>query len=122
MWQLAALLLATSGVGQVDFACQPSESTKNDLRIATEMVRKLPELAARKLGNSVFDTGKRARIGGECYEAVYVYSIMPTKDLDLRYVFAVHLPTKRIVFVDIGELEAISLKEWRVRRAHGHEP
>jgi hypothetical protein len=122
MWQFVAILLASSTVGPVDLACSPSESTKSDLRVATEMVRRLPELHTWTQDNSVFDTGKRVRINGQCYEAVYVYSIMASKDLDLFYVFEVNLLTKRILFVDLDNLKAMSLKEWRVRRAHGHEP
>ncbi|MBC3873593.1 hypothetical protein [Undibacterium flavidum] len=120
MLQIAALLLTSASVSQVDFACQPSESTKNDLRTATKMVQRLPELATWTKDKSVFDTGKRTRINGKCYEAIYVYSIMESKDLHLSYVFAVNISTNNILFVDIGKLEAMTLKEWRLRLAHGH--
>jgi len=69
-----------------------------------------------------YDTGKRERVGGQCYEAVYIYHVMPSKDLDLRYVFLVYIPTGTVLFEDIDTLQTLTLKQWRARRARRHEP
>lgn len=81
------------------------------------MVRRLPDLRGFTDDNAVFDTGERERIRGRCYEAVYVYAELPSADLDLRYVFLVHLRTKTILVVDIPTDEPITLKQWRIRNA-----
>ena len=123
MWRLVLSLLASGVAGAYpNFSCQPSGSTESDLHLATAIVQRLPELAEWTGSDAVFDTGERERVGGQCYEAVYVYHVMPSKDLDLRYVFLVYLPTKKVLFQDIGTLKTFTLKQWRVRRAHGNEP
>ncbi len=119
MWRFVLPFFALSGVAQAYPACHPSESSNSDLARATEIVKRLPELTAWTNDNSVFDTGARANVRGRCYEAVYVYSVLPTKNLDLRYVFVVYLPTQTILFEDIPTLEFLTLRQWRVRRARG---
>jgi hypothetical protein len=122
MWRIVLTLLAISSVARANSDCQPAESSKSDLRRATAIVERLPELAKWTDDNAVFDTGEREKVRGRCYEAVYVYSVMPSKDLDLRYVFLVYLPTKAVLFQDIGTLEHLTLTQWRARRSHGSEP
>ncbi|MBS0193986.1 MAG: hypothetical protein JSR34_07045 [Proteobacteria bacterium] len=122
MWRIAPFLLAIGGIAGAYPNCQPSDSTASDLRHATQIVQRLPELADWTGSDAVYDTGKRERVSGQCYEAVYVYHVMPSKDLDLRYVFLVHLPTERVLFEDIGTLQTFTLKQWRVRMARHLEP
>ena len=122
MWRLVLFLLAASGVAGAYPNCQPSESTQSDLHRATAIVQRLPELADWTGSDAAYDTGKRERVSGQCYEAVYVYHVMPSKDLDLRYVFLVYLPTKTVLFEDIDTLKTLTLKQWRARRARRHEP
>jgi len=124
MWRLILVLLMLCGAAHATSACLPTESSKSDLRRATAIVRRLPELASWIHSDSpiVFDTGSREKIKGWCYETVFVYAINPDHDLDLRYVFAVH-PTTGATFVeDMPTSEFIPLKKWRARTVHGNKP
>jgi hypothetical protein len=114
---LALPCFASTRAAYVSPKCHPAESSDGDLRRATAMVRRLPELRGFTDDNYLFDTGQRERIRGRCYEAVYVFAELPTPGLDLRYIFLVHLPTKTILFLDIFTDEPITLKEWRIRKA-----
>lgn len=117
MGLLALPCFASTSAAYKSPKCHPAESSDGDLRRATGMVRRLPELRGFTDENSVFDTGDRERIRGRCYEAVYVFTQMPSAELDLQYVFLVHLPTKTILFLDVFTDEPITLKEWRIRNA-----
>jgi hypothetical protein len=114
---LALPCFASTSVVYASQKCHPSESSDSDLRRATAMVRRLPELRGFTDDNYLFDTGARERIRGRCYEAVFVFAELPTPGLDLQYVFLVHLPTKTILFLDVPTDEPITLKEWRIRNA-----
>ena len=118
------MLLMLSSAAYATPECIPSESSKSDLRRATKLVQRLPELTGwtHSSNSIVFDTGSREKIGRWCYDTVYVYGVLPNHDLDLRYVFAVHLPTRTILVEDIPSAEFIPLKRWRASNAHGNEP
>ena len=123
MWRLIVPLLALIGVASARAGCHPSESSKSDLLRATQIVQRLPEAAEWTQGGYLFDTGQREKIGSRCYEAVYVFHILPTQDLDLQHVFAVNLLTGRIFVEDVPPADQfISLKEWRARNIRRNEP
>ncbi len=107
------------GSGREASACRPVQSSADAWRRARERVRQLPELASWGGEKLVLDTGKRERIGGQCYDMVYVYAVNPGKDLDLLQVFAVNLASQIIRVEDIPSAEFISLETWRSRRASG---
>ena len=124
MWRLIIVALMLSTTAQASSGCKPSESSRSAVRRSTEIVQSLPELAGWSTlpGKVVFDTGSRERVGRWCYETVYVSVVNPDKDLDLQHVFAVHLPTKTILVMDMPSAEFITLKKWRASKAHGNEP